>query len=158
MIRNRPTDRSDACWTSLTTRIDEVFGYQLAGTRETLFPTFGDKRTAAAAADAVAKREEHAGGGRLATGWIKGRHDLEQPLEVVATAARRERPNVLEPEVGRVSAIRQGRDSWAPFGSLVPTTGWVALTGPSSPRKAFGCSLWHDPRLWTRVGSQHFRC
>jgi hypothetical protein len=50
VIRNRPTDLSDACWTSPTTKIDEVFGYQLADTCETLFPTFGDPRTAAAAA------------------------------------------------------------------------------------------------------------
>jgi hypothetical protein len=47
VIRNRPTDLSDACWTSPTTKINEVFGYQLAGTCETLFPTFGDTRTAA---------------------------------------------------------------------------------------------------------------
>jgi hypothetical protein len=47
VIRNRPTDLSDACWTGPTTRINEVFGYQLAGECETLFPTFGDTRTAA---------------------------------------------------------------------------------------------------------------
>jgi hypothetical protein len=47
VIRNRPTDLSDACWTSPTTKINEIFGYQLAGTCETLFPTFGDTRTAA---------------------------------------------------------------------------------------------------------------
>jgi Tannase-like family of unknown function (DUF6351) len=47
VIRNRPTDLSDACWTSPTTKINEVFGYQLAGQCETLFPTFGDTRTAA---------------------------------------------------------------------------------------------------------------
>jgi hypothetical protein len=47
VIRNRPTDLSDACWTSPTTNINEIFGYQLAGTCETLFPTFGDTRTAA---------------------------------------------------------------------------------------------------------------
>jgi hypothetical protein len=46
VIRNRPTDLSDACWTSPTTKIDEVFGYQLAGTCETL-PSVGDTRTAA---------------------------------------------------------------------------------------------------------------
>src|SRR5215210_3858210 len=43
----RVSAADDACWTSPTTRIDEVFGYQLAGTCETLFPTFGDTRTAA---------------------------------------------------------------------------------------------------------------
>jgi hypothetical protein len=47
VIRNRPTDLSDACWTGPTTKIDEVFGYQLAGECETLFTTFGDTRTAA---------------------------------------------------------------------------------------------------------------
>jgi hypothetical protein len=46
-IRNRPATLSDACWTSPTTRIDETFGYQLAGQCETLYPTFGDTRTAA---------------------------------------------------------------------------------------------------------------
>jgi hypothetical protein len=30
VLRNRPTDLRDACWTSPTTRTDEVFGYQLA--------------------------------------------------------------------------------------------------------------------------------
>jgi hypothetical protein len=43
----RPATLSDACWTSPTTRIDETFGYQLAGQCETLYPTFGDTRTAA---------------------------------------------------------------------------------------------------------------
>ena len=38
VIRNRPTDLTDACWTSPTTQIDEIFGYQLAGTCETLYP------------------------------------------------------------------------------------------------------------------------
>jgi hypothetical protein len=47
VIRNRPVDLSDACWTSPTTKIEEPFGYQLAGQCEALFPTFGDTRTAA---------------------------------------------------------------------------------------------------------------
>jgi Tannase-like family of unknown function (DUF6351) len=46
VIRNRPTDLSVACWTSPTTKNNEVFGYQPAGTCETL-PSFGDTRTAA---------------------------------------------------------------------------------------------------------------
>ena len=44
----QPTDLSDACWPSSTTNIDEVFGYQLAGTCEPPFPTFGQTRIAAA--------------------------------------------------------------------------------------------------------------
>lgn len=47
VIRNRPADLSDACWTSPTTRIDETFAYQQPGECETLFPTYGDTRTAA---------------------------------------------------------------------------------------------------------------
>jgi Tannase-like family of unknown function (DUF6351) len=47
VIRNRPVDLSDACWTSPTTKIEEPFGYRLAGQCEALFPTFGDTRTAA---------------------------------------------------------------------------------------------------------------
>jgi hypothetical protein len=46
VIVNRPADLSDACLSS-TTKINEVFGYQLAGECERLFPTFGDTRTAA---------------------------------------------------------------------------------------------------------------
>ena len=42
VIRNRPTDLSDACSTSPTTKMNEIFGYQLADQCETLFPTFGD--------------------------------------------------------------------------------------------------------------------
>jgi Tannase-like family of unknown function (DUF6351) len=45
VIRNRPTDLSDACWTGPTTKIDELVGYQLAGMCETLFPTFGNTRS-----------------------------------------------------------------------------------------------------------------
>jgi hypothetical protein len=46
-IRNRPATLSDACWTSATTKIEETFGYQLAGVCESLYPSFGDTRTAA---------------------------------------------------------------------------------------------------------------
>jgi len=48
-IRNRPQALSDACWTSATDRIDETFGYQLAGACESLYPSWGDTRTAAGA-------------------------------------------------------------------------------------------------------------
>ena len=48
MIRNRPADLSDACWTSPTTRIDEQFEYQMdRAPARTLYPTYGDTRTAA---------------------------------------------------------------------------------------------------------------
>jgi Tannase-like family of unknown function (DUF6351) len=47
VIRNRPTDLSDACWTSPTTRIDEPFGLAVAGVCESLYPTWGDTRLAA---------------------------------------------------------------------------------------------------------------
>ena len=47
VIRNRPDDLSDACWTSPTTKIEEQFEYQRPGACETLFPTYGDTRTAA---------------------------------------------------------------------------------------------------------------
>ena len=47
VIRNRPTDLSDACWTSPTTRIDEQFEYQIDGVCEGLYPSYGDTRTAA---------------------------------------------------------------------------------------------------------------
>jgi hypothetical protein len=50
VMRDRPTDLSDAYWTGPTTKIDETFGYQLAGESETLFPTFEDTRTVPAAA------------------------------------------------------------------------------------------------------------
>ena len=50
VIRNRPADLSDACWTSPTTRIDEAFAYQQPGECEALFPTYGDTRTAAGGA------------------------------------------------------------------------------------------------------------
>jgi Tannase-like family of unknown function (DUF6351) len=46
-IRNRPADLEDSCWTSATTRIVEHFTYQGPGQCETLFPTWGDTRTAA---------------------------------------------------------------------------------------------------------------
>ena len=47
VIRNRPDDLSDACWSSPTTKIEEQFEYQAPGACETLYPTFGDTRTAA---------------------------------------------------------------------------------------------------------------
>ena len=47
VIRNRPVDLSDACWTSPTTRIDEQFEYQMDGVCEGLYPSYGDTRTAA---------------------------------------------------------------------------------------------------------------
>jgi hypothetical protein len=47
VIRNRPDDLSDTCWTSPTEKIEEQFEYQRPGACETLFPTFGDTRTAA---------------------------------------------------------------------------------------------------------------
>jgi Tannase-like family of unknown function (DUF6351) len=47
VIRNRPADLSDACWTSPTTKIEERFEYQQPGQCETLYPSFGDTRTAA---------------------------------------------------------------------------------------------------------------
>jgi hypothetical protein len=50
VIRNRPTDLSDACWTSPTTKIHEVFGYQLAGTCETLFRPLATRARPPAAA------------------------------------------------------------------------------------------------------------
>jgi Tannase-like family of unknown function (DUF6351) len=46
-IRNRSATLSDACWTSATTMIEETFGYQLADVCESLYPSFGDTRTAA---------------------------------------------------------------------------------------------------------------
>ncbi len=47
VIRNRPDDLSDACWSSPTTKIEEQFEYQQPGACETLYPTYGDTRTAA---------------------------------------------------------------------------------------------------------------
>ncbi len=47
VIRNRPAGLSDACWTSPTTKIEEQFEYGRSGECETLFPSFGDTRTAA---------------------------------------------------------------------------------------------------------------
>ena len=47
VIRNRPVDLSDACWTSPTTRIDEHFEYQMDGVCKGLYPSYGDTRTAA---------------------------------------------------------------------------------------------------------------
>ena len=47
VIRNRPDDLSDACWSSPTAKVEEQFEYQQPRTCETLFPTFGDTRTAA---------------------------------------------------------------------------------------------------------------
>jgi hypothetical protein len=46
-IRNRPADLEDSCWTSATTRIVEHFTYQGPGACETLYPSWGDTRTAA---------------------------------------------------------------------------------------------------------------
>ena len=46
-IRNRPAGLTDACWTSATTVFHETFTYQGSGMCDTLFPSFGDTRTAA---------------------------------------------------------------------------------------------------------------
>jgi hypothetical protein len=46
-IRNRPAALTDACWTSATNVIHETFSYQGPGVCDTMFPSFGDTRTAA---------------------------------------------------------------------------------------------------------------
>ena len=53
------------------------------------------------AAEAVANREEQAGCHGLSVGRVERRHDLKQRSEVLGTAFRWKRPDILEPEVGR---------------------------------------------------------
>jgi hypothetical protein len=46
-IRNRPVGLTDTCWTSATNAIHESFVYGGTGVCDTLYPSFGDTRTAA---------------------------------------------------------------------------------------------------------------
>jgi Tannase-like family of unknown function (DUF6351) len=48
-IRNRPAGLTDTCWTSATNAIHETFAYQGSGMCDTLYPSYGDTRSAAGA-------------------------------------------------------------------------------------------------------------
>jgi hypothetical protein len=49
MLRNRPADLGDGCWTPAGERVVEFATWQGAGTCNTLYPSFGDTRIAAGA-------------------------------------------------------------------------------------------------------------